>query len=79
MFTQRRRRWPSVTLALVQCIKLSGVSGAGMESVTRKTMQQSQNTVQSSNAVSSVEDCGSTLEQHWVNVTCFAQSIQHTQ
>ena len=40
---------------------------AGMESVT-SIMQQSENTVQSPN--SSVEDCGSTLKQHWLNATC---------
>ena len=36
-------------------------------------MQQSKNTVQLPNAVSmtdSVEDCGSTLKQHWLNATC---------
>ena len=46
--------------ALVQCIVSSGVSGAGMRSVTRITMQQLENTVQSPNAVSmsaSVEEC----------------------
>ena len=64
MFTQRRRRWPSVTSALGQCIKLSGVSGAGMESVTRKTMQQSQNTVQSSNAVS----MSGQRRRLWINI-----------
>ena len=30
MLAQRRRRWPSITSALGQCILLSGVSGAGM-------------------------------------------------
>ena len=30
MLAQRRRRWPSITSALGQCIVLSGVSGAGM-------------------------------------------------
>ena len=47
MLVQRRRRWPSITSALGQCILLSGVSGAGIGSVTRKTMRQSENTVQS--------------------------------
>ena len=51
MLAQRRRRWPSITSALDQCNMLSVVSGAGMESVTRITMQQSENTVQSPNAV----------------------------
>ena len=51
MLVQRRKRWPSITLALGQCIVLAGVYGAGMESVTR-VMQQSENTVQSPNAVS---------------------------
>ena len=30
MLAQRRRRWPSITPALGQCIVLSGVAGAGM-------------------------------------------------
>ena len=51
MLAQRRRQWPSITSSLGQCIVLSCVSGAGIESV-------------------SVEDCGSTLKQHWVNTTC---------
>ena len=51
MLAQRRRRWFSITSVLGQCIVLSGVSGAGMESVTR-IIQQSENTVQSPNAVS---------------------------
>ena len=70
MFAQRRRQWPSITSALGQCIVLSGVSGARMESVTGIVtgMQMSENTVQSPDAVSmpaSVEDCRSTLKQHW--------------
>ena len=52
MLAQRYRRWPSITSALGQRIVLSGVFGAGMESVTRITMQQSENTVRSPNAVS---------------------------
>ena len=51
ILSQRRRRWPSITSALGQCIVLSGVSGAGIECVTHLTMQ-SDNTVQSPNAVS---------------------------
>ena len=35
MFAQRRRQWPSITSALGQCIVLSGVSGTGLESITR--------------------------------------------
>ena len=34
MLAQRRRRWPSITSALGQCIVLSGVSGSGMGSIT---------------------------------------------
>ena len=30
MLAQRRRRWPTITSALGQCIVLSGVSGAGV-------------------------------------------------
>ena len=52
MLAQRRRRWLGITSELGQCIVLSGVSGPGMESVIRITMQQSENTVQSPNAVS---------------------------
>ena len=77
MLAQRRRQWPSITSALGQCIVFSGVSGTGIESVTRIVtgMQQSENTVglQSPNLFlsrASVEDCGSTLKQHWVNATC---------
>ena len=51
MFAQRRRRWPSITLALGQCIVFSGVSDAGILKVT-SIMQQSEKTVQSPNAVS---------------------------
>ena len=52
MLAQRRRWWPSITLALGQCIVVSGVSGAGIESVTRITLQHTENIVQSPNAVS---------------------------
>ena len=52
MLVQRHKQVPSITSALGQCIVLSSVSGAGMESVTCITMQQSENTVQSPNAVS---------------------------
>ena len=55
---QCHRRWTSITSALGQCIVLSGVSGAGTESVTRLTMRQSENTVQSSNAVSMTKTVG---------------------
>ena len=50
MLAQRRRR---IISALGQCIVLSGVSGAGIESVTRivQRMQQSEDTVQSPKAV----------------------------
>ena len=73
MLTQRRRQWISITSALGQCIVLSDISSARMECATRIVMQQSENTVQSPNAVSmsaSVEDSGSTLKQHWVTATC---------
>ena len=39
-------------ICIGQCIVLPGVSGTGMESVTRIKRQQSENTVQSPNAVS---------------------------
>ena len=73
MLAQRRRRWPNIISALGQCIVLSGVSVDGLESVTRITMQQSENTVQLPMLFqwrASVEDCWSTLKQHWVNATC---------
>ena len=76
MLVQRRRRWPSITSALGQCIVLSGVSGAGM-----LKSHQSENTVQSSNAVSMTGQ----RRRLWVYieitlVEChvFAQSIQQT-
>ena len=82
MLAQRRRRWLSITSALGQCIVLSGVSGAGMESVTRITRQQSENTVQSPNAV----PMPGQRRRLWVNIetvlgecNVFAQSIQQTQ
>ena len=79
MLAQRRSRWPSITSALGQCIVLSGVYGAGMESVTRITMQQSENTVQSPNAV----PMSGQRQRLWVNIETalgechvFAQSKQ---
>ena len=80
MLAQRRRRWPSITSALGQCIVFSGVSGAGMESVTRITIKQSENTVQSNDV--SMSDQRRRL---WVNIETalggchvFAQSIRQT-
>ena len=73
ILAQRRRQWPSITSALGQCIVLSSVSGAGMESVTRIVtgMRQSRyNHPMLFQCLASVEDCGSPLKQHWVNVTC---------
>ena len=73
MLAQLRRWWISITSVLGQCIVLSGVSGAGMESVTRITLLQSENTYNHPMLFQcriSVEDCGSTLTEHWVNVTC---------
>ena len=73
ILAQRRSQWPSITSALGQCIVLSGVFGAGVESVTRivTRMQQSENTVKLPKAAprlfqyrASVEDCGSTLKQN---------------
>ena len=58
MLAQRRSRWPSNTSALDQCIVLSGVSGAGMERVTRIAMQQSENMVQSPlNIETALDEC----------------------
>ena len=73
MLAQRRRRRPCITTALGQYIMLSGVSGTGMDSVTRITMQQSEtryNHPMLFQCRASVENCGSTLKQHWVNATC---------
>ena len=50
MLAQRRRRWPSITSALGQCIVLSGVFGAGILKVT-SINQQAEKTVQTPNAV----------------------------
>ena len=66
MLAQRRKWWPSITSALGQCIVLSGVSGAGILKVTSR-MQQSEMLFQ---LRASVEDCGSTLKQYWLNDTC---------
>ena len=81
MLAQRRRRWPSITSALCQCIVLFGVSGAGIESATR-IIQQAKNTVQSRNDVSMTGQGRRLL----VNIETalgeghvFAQSIQQTQ
>ena len=74
MLAQRCRRWPSITSAFGQCTVLSGVPGAGIESVTRITMQKSANTVDHTmlfQCRASIEEHGSTLKQHWVNATCF--------
>ena len=78
MLAQRRRQWPSITSALGQCIKLPGVSRAGIESVTRIVipMQQSEITVNHPmlfHCRASVEDCGSLSKQHWVNATCLRE------
>ena len=84
LFAQRRRQWSSITSALGQCIVLSGVSGAGIESVTSivDPMQQSENPVQSTNAVS----LSGQYRRLWVNIETalgewyvFARSIQQTQ
>ena len=82
MLAQCRRRWPGITSALSQCIVLSGASGVGLESVTRITVQQSENTVQSPHAVS----MSGQRRRLWVNIETalcechvFAQSIQQTQ
>ena len=37
MLAHRRRRWPSVTSVVGQCIVLSGVSGAEIEGISQKT------------------------------------------
>ena len=54
---------------------LSGVSGAGMESVTRIITCMKQSETWYNHPVlfqcqASVEYCGSTLKQRWVNATC---------
>ena len=83
MVDQRRRQWPTITSALGQSIMLSSVSGAGIESVTRRTVQQSENTVQLPNVVSMAGQ----RQRLWINIETasicechvFAQSIQQTQ
>ena len=64
MLVRHRRRWPSITSALGQCIVSSGVSGAGMKSVTRIIRPQSENTVQSPNAFS----MSCQRRRLWVNI-----------
>ena len=74
---------PSQTVAqhyisIGQCIVLSGVSSAGVESFTRivTPMQQSENTYKHPIPFqyrASFEDCGSTLQQHWVNAPCLRE------
>ena len=66
ILAQRRRRWPSITSALGQCIVLSGVSGAGILKVTN-IMQQSEKMVQSPNAVS-LTGQHRRLCQHWNSI-----------
>ena len=83
MLAQRRRRCPALHQhwANVSCYLF--LSGVRMESVTRKQlMQQSENTVQSPNAVLK----SGQRERLWVNIETalgechvFAQSIQQTQ
>ena len=63
MLNQRRRQWLSITSALGQCVVLSDVCGAGILKVT-SIMQQSEETVQSPNAVSMT---GQRLRL-WVNI-----------
>ena len=63
MLAQHRRRGPTITSALGRCLMLSGVSGAGMTSVT-PIIQQSENLVQSPNAVSMTGQC----QRLWVNI-----------
>ena len=80
MLAQRRRQSPSITSVLGQCIVLSGVSDAGIESVTRivTPLQQPENTVKSPDAFQ--------RRRLWVNIETtldechvFAQSLQQTQ
>ena len=67
MLAERHRWWPSITSALGQCIVLSGVPCAGILMVT-SIIQQSEKTLRAS-----VEDCGSTLKQYWLNDTCLCK------
>ena len=78
MLAKRRRRWPSMTSALGQCIVLSAVSGAGM---LKRHQQQSQDMVQSPNAVTMTGQ----RRRRRVNIDTalaefhvFAQGIQQT-
>ena len=74
MLVQHHGGRPSITKALGHCMVLSGFPGAGIESVTR-IMQESENMVQSPNAVSITVNIETALGECHV----FAQSIQQTQ
>ena len=67
MLALRRRRWPSITSTSGQRIVLCGVSGAAKQRVTRITMQQSENTIQSPDDVS-MSGQRRRLGQHWNSI-----------
>ena len=75
MLAQRRRRWPSITSALGQCIVLFAASGAGMEGVTRicSSRKTRYNQPMVFQYRASVEDCGSTIKQHWASSSVCAK------
>ena len=74
MLAQRRRQWTCITSAFGQCMLSGKWPFSGEESVTGITMPQSKQTRDNHPNLfqcwASVEDCGSTLKQHWMNVMC---------
>ena len=77
MLTKRRRRWTSITSALGQCIVLSrkwpfwrrGMKASPAYS-NASIPEIRDNLPMLFQCWSRVEDCGSKLKQHWVNVMC---------
>ena len=80
VLAQLRRQWPSITSAFSQCIVLSAVSGDEIVPIVTP-MQQSENTVQSPNAVSILglrQRLCVNIETALGKCHVFAQSIQQT-
>ena len=80
MLAQRRRRWPSFTSVLGQCIVLSGLSGAGMLK-RQQHNATAEYTIQSPNAVSITcqrRRLWVSIETALVQCHLLAQSIQQT-
>ena len=75
MLAQRRTEWPSIASALGQCIVSFDVLAPGSNVSPAKSPACSSQKTQYNHprlfqCRASVEDRGSTLKQHWVNVTC---------